>query len=625
MHPLRLAAASTVALLVVVVPAAAQQAPRDSTRLEEVVVSASRTVTPARLRATAADHLSADELGRRGITRLENALRLVAATGFTATGAPGGAGSVFLRGVASNQTLVLIDGIRVNDANALAGSLLGGFELGPADRVEVVRGPQSTLYGGAAIGGVIAIGADRTAPRSFWEGRASGGSFDTWRGRLGGSLATGGTSLSGAVSFVDTRNQRPSNGYDQRSEQARVEQQASGRVRVGATFRGLQQSYTSPGDLRTTNTTPVGHTRFEHHLGTAYADVTLSPRWSSRVTAGLQRYDLRGTGRFDGGDEFVSRLTETRWVLDWQQRIAPARGVELAAGLNREWATVTDGDGPRDERLLAEYAEASLTPTPTVSLTGGLRNDDYSTFGRALTGRLTGAVFLPSHSLRVRATLGTGFMPPSLSARFGSAYQKANPDLRPERSTGWDLGADLFVADGRGTIGVTYFQNRLRDLIAFEGADYPELGRNVNVARARTEGVELTAGIRTRTVDLRAAYTYLDARDLTATDPTERRLIRRPRHAAGADLLWTALDRLDLGAGFTAALDRRDTDFNVFPAIRVDPGDYVDARVQAAYRLAGGAAVRLAVENLFDQRYEEVYGFPALGRRLSATLELGGR
>ena len=194
-----------------------------------------------------------------------------------------------------------------------------------------------------------------------------------------------------------------------------------------------------------------------------------------------------------------------------------------------------------------------------------------------------------------------------------------------EGETGLSFVAGLFVADGRGTIGITYFQNRLRDLIAFEGGDYPELGRSVNVARARTEGVELTARIRTQTVDLRAAYTYLDARDLTATDPTERRLIRRPRHAAGADLLWTVISRLDLGAGVTAVLDRRDTDFNVFPAIRVDPGDYVDARVQAAYRLAGGAAVRLAVENLFDQRYEEVYGFPALGRRLSATLELGGR
>lgn len=625
MFPLRVASGWSVVVLLLARPVAAQQTPADSVRLEDVVVTASRTTNAPRLRAASADRLSADELGRRGIVRLEEALRLIAATGFTGTGAAGGASSVFLRGVSSSQTLILIDGIRVNDANAFAGSLLGGFELSPDDRVEVVRGPQSTLYGGAAMGGVIAIGGDQPEPSSFWTGRMAGGSFDTWRGQLGGGVRAGRTALSGSASFVDTRNQRPSNDYDQRTEHLGIDHRASERLRIGATFRGLQQSYTSPGDLRTTNTTPVGNTRFENHLGTAYADLTLTRRWSTRLTAGLQRYYLRGTSRFDGGDEFVSRVTETRWVLDWQHQVAVRRGLEVAAGLNREWASVDAGDGPRDERLWAEYAEASLTPAGNLALTAGLRNDDYSSFGAAVTGRVTAALFIPAVSGRVRATWGTGFLPPSLAARYGSAFQRGNPDIRPERSTGWDVGADLFLSGGRGVIGATFFENRLRDLIGFEDAPFPELGRSVNVARARTRGVELTTRLATGPIDLRASYTYLEAKDLSATDPAQERLIRRPRHALGTDLVWSALAGLDLGAGLTAALDRQDTDFNVFPAVRVDPGDYADVRAQAAYRLRREMTIRLVAANLFDTRYEEVYGFPTLGRRVSLSLELGRR
>ena len=102
-------------------------------------------------------------------------------------------------------------------------------------------------------------------------------------------------------------------------------------------------------------------------------------------------------------------------------------------------------------------------------------------------------------------------------------------------------------------------------------------------------------------------------------------MIRRPRHAIVAEALWLVGPRLDLGGGLTAALDRRDTDFNQFPALRVDPGDYVDLRLQAVVHVRSGVAARLAVENLLDERYEEVYGFPVLGRRMALSLELGGR
>jgi vitamin B12 transporter len=214
-------------------------------------------------------------------------------------------------------------------------------------------------------------------------------------------------------------------------------------------------------------------------------------------------------------------------------------------------------------------------------------------------------------------------MPPSLAARFGSVFQAPNPDIRPERSTGWDVGADVRFADGRGTLGATVFGNKLRDLIGFEPGNFPDPGRSINVARARTYGVELESRYVGRRVDVRAAYGYLKAEALDEPDPAARRLIRRPGHALSLDAIWEAGPRVRLGAGLVAQLDREDSDFNAFPSPRVDPGDFADARVHASLRLRPGLGLRAAVDNLFGHRYEEVYGFPALGRRASVGLELG--
>ncbi|MGE0441207.1 MAG: TonB-dependent receptor plug domain-containing protein [Gemmatimonadales bacterium] len=600
-------------------PSAAQQT-RDSVRLRELVVTATRETTPARLRATAADAFGAGELGRRQVAGLTDALRLLPGAAMVGTGGTGGATSTFFRGVNSNQTLILVDGIRVNDANALSQSFLGGFEFLPGDRLEVARGPQSTAFGGAALGGVIAVSAAPAAGNRLVAG-SEAGSFATIRGRAFGSVRAHRLGVSLGVAFADTDNERPDNQFDQRTEQLRVDYAASGRVAVGLTFRGMQHGLTSPGDIRTSNSTPVGHTRFDNELATVFADVQASSRWTSRITFGLQDYFLEGRSRFDGSDEFVSRLGTTRRVADWQHRVAVTDAVSLTGGVNAEWATVRDPDGERDENLRAGYLQALVTPTASLLLTAGARYDHYSTFGGRTTGRVAAGYFVLAAALKLRATVGTGFMPPSLAARFGSAFQAANAEIRPESSTGFDVGVDRFFAAGRAVASVTYFWNEITDLIGFESAPYPDLGRSVNIAEARTEGVEAAARAELGALDARVSYTLLSATDLSAADPAERRLIRRPRQALAADL---NLDRgrLLVGVGAVAAFDREDTDFNVFPFVRVNPGDYVDARLYGEWRLGGGVAVRGRIDNLFNERYEEAYGFPALGRRITIGLRV---
>ncbi len=251
-------------------------------------------------------------------------------------------------------------------------------------------------------------------------------------------------------------------------------------------------------------------------------------------------------------------------------------------------------------------------------LTGGFRVDHYNTFDPATTYRVTAAWPWDRLGLKLRGSLGSGFMPPSLAGRFGDAFLAPNPEIRPERSTGIDLGADRWFGE-RGELGLTWFHNTLTDLIGFASAPVPEKGRLVNLARSRTSGVELTARWRAGSADLRAGYTLLFARSLSEPDSLAR-LIRRPRHTVSADLLVRATARTSFGAGVYGMANREDADFSRFPAARVNPGDFALVRLYGAQELTRGLTVRARIDNVLDRRHEPVYGFPGLGRTLTVTI-----
>ena len=599
-------------------PTAAAQTGPDTTRLDEIVVTATRVPIRLRSAGSATDRISESEALTRQLFGVRDALRLVPGATVLTTGGPGGVTSVFLRGVSSTQTLFLVDGIRMNDANADPGGFLGGAD-GSATTLEVVRGPQSTLYGGAAIGGVIALDLPLAGVASGWTAAADGGSFGTWRGLLQGRGAAGRLSYVTALTANGTDNERRPNGWHQRTQVVRLETAVSGRTRIGASFRGLQSAYTSPGDVRTSNSTPVGETTFENHLGTLYLETRPHDNWTSRLLAGGQRQFTKGTGAFFG-DPFAFRLSVRRNVLDWQNTITVGERVRLLAGANGEWNTVRSDDTRRHERLAAAYGQAEIAPIENLTLTAGARHDDYDSFGSATTWRVTGA-WVVGGATKLRASYGTGFMPPSLAARYGGPFQNPNPGIRAERSRGVDLGAEQYLLNGRGSIGLTWFRNSLRDLIGFQSAPFPELGMSINVDKARTTGVEASGRLAVSRIDARVAYTLLSAR--SESSPDLARLIRRPRHTLSADVAVAVNSRGTVGAGFLAARSRIDADFNQFPSVRVDPGNYEVARVYGSYGLRRRVTLRVRVENLFDERYEEVYGFPALGRSLHGGLSVG--
>ncbi len=600
-------AAVWAALVIPSLDPAAAAAP-ESIQLGEVMVTATRTPESVGALGSSVDIIAGEDLAREQVGSLGAALGEAAGLPLFASGAPGAATSLFLRGANSNQTLFLVDGIRMNDPNTDYAVTLGGAAVSAADRIEIARGPQSALYGGEALGGVVALSLRKGDGAPGGSIGIAGGSFGTIDGALGAQGASGAWAYDLALAGGHTGNQRRNNAFDSSTFAVRLDRQVGGQLSVGATLRWFGSRYGSPGDRFTND--PDNQDRERNVLATLFAEYTVSPAWSGRVTVGGQDRRFVSDNPTPGQPAQITTVTNRRGVLDWQNTIALGAGNRLTAGVTGERSrTRNDGFGDinRAENLLAFFAQDEWSPADTVHLTAGLRNEDHDTFGRATTGRVTAAWLPVPGRVKLRASYGTGFRSPSFLDLYGqSAFYQGNPHLQPERARGWDAGIDVYLAPRDASVSATWFDTDYRDLIVYDFAVFP--GTTVNVDRARTQGLELAAQARAvGRWQARLAYTYLEADDLTA----HTRLLRRPRHLLTADV-WRNLGRgVSLGAGVRYVAGRQDVDTQTFATI--DAPDYAVARIYAAWAATGRLTVKARVENLLNRRYEEVNGYPALG------------
>ncbi len=603
------------ATLVLPVPAQTPVAPVPPVEsLEPLVVTATRTAEPASQVGADVATLDAAELAQRQITTPRAALGLLAGAPMAASGAPGGVDSLFLRGANSNQTLFLVDGIRLSDANTDYADWLGGAALGANDRLELLRGPQSTLYGADAIGGVVSLTAQRGAGAPTASVGAEGGSFGT----LAGTFAAQGTAgmwaynVSGGAGHTD--NSRPNNGFDSRNGVVRIDRTLSDQASVGGTVRWFNGKAGTPYDIFTND--PNDTSTENNVLETVFLEVTPADHWSGKLTLGGQERRLVADSPAPNppffGPATTTTVVNTRAVVDGQVSYDGFDANRLTLGATGEADhTTNDGFGAIDQRqtIRAAFAEDEWTPVTGVFLTGGLRHDDYSTFGHVTTGRATAAWLVVPKTLKLRASYGTGFSAPSFLDLYGTsvAFDYAgNPNLKPEHARGGDAGFDYYLPDQRGTLSATYFRTDYRDLIQADFSVSPST--EVNLDRARTQGVELEAKLAFGSdTELRLAYTYLDAKDLA----TGSQLLRRPRNSGSADLWHNFGDGVGAGVGVAGESGREDIDAQTF--LHVAGQDFIVARVYGAWQMNGHLTLKARVENLFNKQYQDVNGYPALG------------
>jgi vitamin B12 transporter len=606
LRPARVAVRCLAVLAAAAGPACSQTDP--DTQLDPFLVVATRTPADVRTLGTAVDQISAADLAREQVSTAAAALGTAPGVPAFANGALGSDMSVFMRGADSDQTLLLVDGIRMNDANTDYAVFLGGARLGATDSIEIARGPQSTLYGSEAVGGVISIQAQKGSGNPSADVAVEAGSFDTIAGTLDAQGARGQWAWSFSASDSHTANDRPNNTFDSGNTVLRIDRDLSGGAGIGATLRGFEGRYGDPGDIYTND--PYAHETESNWLGTVFADIKPAPDWAVHIALGGQDRRYVTFDELPGVFAGTTVVQNRRGVLDALATFSGIEGQRLTAGITAEAEATQDngyGDIDRRQTVFAAFAEDEWHPMHSVYLTAGLRYDDFDTFGSSVTGRATAAWLSSDRSLKLRASYGTGFNSPSFLELYGVATgYVGNPDLRPERSRGGDAGVDWYLPEHAGTLSATWFRNDYRDLIAYNFNVYP--GTTANVGRARTEGVELEAKLAlAEGIELHASYTYLEADDLT--DATE--LLRRPRSSCSADL-WR-----DFGGGFSAGAGvqfvgiRQDVDAQTF--LTVNDPDYAVARIYAKWSASRRLALKARVENLFGRKYQPVNGYPALG------------
>ena len=606
--PRAYAARSLLALAAALAAAPARSQSQPDNSLDAFVVVATRTPTDIRTLGTAADLITPSDLSRQQITTPAGALGAVPGAPMAANGALGSDISIFTRGSNSDQTLLLVDGIRLNDANTDYAVFLGGARLGATDTIEIARGPQSTLYGSEAAGGVVSVEAQKGSGAPSAEVDVEAGSFGT----VAGTLDTQGSRDRWAWSFtasgLHTANERPNNDFDSGNVVLRIDRELSPSAGVGATLRGFEGRFGDPGDVFTNDA--YAHETEGNWLGTVFADLRPDPDWAAHLTVGGQDRRYVAFDELPGVYTSTTTVRNRRGVLDAQATFSGALAQRITAGATAEsQATSNDGYGSIDRRqtFVAAFAEDEWNPVRSVFLTGGLRYDDFDTFGSSVTGRATAAWLTDDRSLKMRASYGTGFNSPSFLELYGVATGYAgNPGLKPERSRGGDVGVDWYLPGKAGTLSATWFANDFRDLVVYNFAVYP--GTTENVKKARTSGVELEAKVRLFSgVEFHASYTYLSADDLT----DGVRLLRRPRNSGSADLWRDFGGGWSAGAGVQVVAGREDVDAQTY--LTVDDPDYAVARIYAEWRASGRLSVKARVENLLDKRYQPVNGYPALG------------
>jgi outer membrane cobalamin receptor len=633
---------------------------------ESVVVSASQVDARLSRVPDSVTVIDRAELRARQSETVADAIRRVPGFGVVQSGGRGAVTSFFPRGGESDYTLVLVDGIQQN-------AFGGGFDaahLGVADveRVEVVRGPQSALFGGGAIGGVVQV-ITRAGGPTRADGLIEAGGYGTTRTYAGGSGSRGAWQWGAAIDWIktdgDTRTFNSIGGPVTNDDYERTagsfgvgwsdrpDRRARVNVRIGHDERGNPGAYGSnplgldvaldtisrgTNDTRGVGAQAVfgqGRPR-RHSLQFTWTDAPshfVSPFGDSddettRVT-GRYQFDLeRQTTGFSAGWEGLAERADNTFITD-----------------------ASFAEVPVERSLNGFFAEARWRPTPRGVVHGGLRVERIAR--RAMPGdafgsrpaleedvvwsanpKVMAAWFLTDPGAaswtRVHGGAGTGIKPPTA---FEIAFTD-NPSLRPERSRSFDAGIEHARRGGALVFDATWFANRYDQLIVTVGTSMQGASRyqTDNIANASARGLELSASWRgPRGLAARGAWTWMhsEVRDIdkvpgVAPPPYSvgDALIRRPANHGSADIAWSNT-RARVGLSFNGRGAMRDIEPYFAGSVFNNPG-YVTAMLAGSFTLTSNIEIYGRVTNLFDRSYEEALGYPALGRAAMVGLRLAG-
>ena len=603
----------SLSVLAMATPAVAETA--GSEHGDDIVVTASGIEQSRDEVGQAITIIDADTIGRRQTIDVVDLLATTPGVRFSRTGSTGSVASVSLRGAETTQTLVLIDGVKVNDPSGIGdGYDFAHLLTGNISRIEVLRGSNSVVHGSQAIGGVVSLMTATPVAGFGANAAAEYGYSDTLHAKADVSGTAG--AISGGIGGAYFRTDGISSaavgtekdGYKNFAGNARLKVAFSDALSLDLRgyYINADLDYDSFFGARADSADVA---KLDQYVGYAGLNLGLfDGNFTSRAAVTWMRnerdYDfVRGTAPDYG-------YSGTNLRFEYQGVVTPVQQAKLIFGYEHERPDYDFfGFGSTDSQkanIDSVYALGIVQPFTGLSLSGGVRHDDHSQFGGATTFGANANYSPNAGATNVRLSYGEGFKAPSLYQLYDRGGS-GNPALRPERSKSYDIGIDQSLADGRALISLTAFLRNTTDQINYDNATFTY----GNIDRTRAKGVEATLALKpVDALNVTASYSYIDARDRSGRPAFDgKRLPRRAEHAVSlsADYDWSF--GLSTGATLTMVGDSFDDAANAVP---ID--GYALAGIRAAFPVGPHFEITGRVDNLFDADYATASGYGTYGR-----------
>ena len=632
-------------------PASADSEKEESVPImDETLVTATRTETPVKELGVSTTVVTEKEIKERQAVDVLDVLRTVPGFNISRNGGRGGITALYPRGGEDNFTKVLIDGVSVN----LGG---GAYDFGSLltenfERIEIVRGPQSALYGSDAIGGVINFITKPGEGKPSLQASTSNGTYLKGDKNYVGEQTVGFTGGNEWIGASLAYARADDNGYLD-VNQDYWNNTFSGRVDVfpldnlDVTFTGRYENSklkfpTEDAGDKYSPLDPNQDLKNDDWVGGINVQYQMMKWLEHAVLLGYhknkQDYNDPEDPTADAFGAFYSDTDEKRYSIDYHFNIRYP-STETVRSTFTAGFEYTDEDYDQQTRSIflgfeskddlnksrdnrGWYAQEQLSFFNRLFLTAGARYEDNSEFGNEFVPRASVAYELTKTGTTLRGAAGKGFKAPTFTEQFARGFAIGNPDLNPEKSYSWEVGADQALWKNKLVLGATYFYQKFDDLITFINRPDPEPDFE-NIQAAKSQGVELMAVCKPGYgFTLGGTYTYLDT-EVTddggvggPSSPFEegKELLRRPKNTASGYVNWA-------WKGFQIRFDglyvgkRDDLDFRTFPANRVTLDDYFVVDLATSYtfalndRFIKDFKIFGKVTNLFDEQYEEVFGF----------------
>lgn len=605
-------------------------------KLSDIVISATKTITNTLEIANSISVIDSAEITNRNTLTLYDLLKTEYGLSFTSQGGRGTLSNVYLRGGSPSYTLVLIDGVEMN----LTSDPNGVYDFSALwpdniDRVEILRGPQSILYGSNAMGGVINIITKRSKVSTNLSFSVEGGSYNTFRTNVGltGMLSNFNYALSlgriksdGFSAANEKYGNTEKDGFQNDNLLTSLGYKFSNDLFTTFNFRYLKSKadYDQSGIYGDDPTYKFDQEEFSVKSETNIK--LFEGFWDQKIGISFIRnirkykYDETINNPFSSTSLYDGRKLKA----DWQNNFNLIENNLLSVGIDYETEEAVSeynsysmfGDfislfPKSNSNTLGVYIQDQLKIGGVFFTSAGVRLDNHDKFGTSFTYRFAPAYILWQTGTKVKATIGTGFKTPSLFYLYDPAF--GNPDLNPEKSFGWDAGIEQFFWKEGISLGVTYFQNYYKDLFGFD-SNY----KTININLAETKGLEIYFNLKPfYRFDTKLNYTYTDAKDKSeGLSDNENKLIRRPEHKIGSYISYNFSDQANANIELVYVGKRDDLDFSTFPSTRIKLDPYVLINIAATYKLYDFLKLTFRAENLLNTDYEEVFGYGTAGLSL---------